>query len=468
MHPLVCTLIVCVFLLDFLRVQFGLPKPMVLVPELLSGIALLMVLNGVIKDGIKLRVGFLLLFVIFVLTVVGGLFVADATAGPLVGGLRFYGKYVPFLLLPLTVNFSEAQIRQQMMLLLAMAMLQFPVTFLQRFILYAGHSGDMARGTFSSGSQNAIVMLSTIACVVAMYHKKLIPGLIAGAVCLLLFLPSTMAEVKGAFVLLPLVLLVPTLFLPKKERSSGQFVKMAVVVVLGLVTFSAVYQIAESTRDGRRGDAHRTSIMEFLTDPQKIVKYLAPQLDGESSTDRVGRIDGVIEPLREFKDDPLKLATGLGLGALVQSPFSYFSADQHAHIVEAGRAQVTMSYLLWEIGLLGTALVIIGLVMVWRDALFVRQRPGLAGALALGWLAVVPVFFLAMFWKNTLINNAVMYLFAYWSGHVLAIAYDARSKGAAIPAALVRGGNGRDPEQPGEVNDEAPMLPPLLNEVARN
>lgn len=458
MHPLVCVLFVCVFTLDYVRSEFGLPQVLGLVPELLSGVALLMVFNGIIANGLKMRASYLLVFAIFVLVVLAGLVIADASAGPLVGGIRFYGKYVPFMLLPMVFEFSERQLQFQMKLLLGLALLQLPVTFLQRFVIYAGGSGDLARGTFTSGSQNAIVLLSVIAVITGFYNKRLLSGAQAVIIGVLLFLPSTMAEVKGAFVLMPIALLLPTLFSTGSKPSAGLLLRTSIVLVLALGTYSLLYNLAESTRDRTVKEEHRTSILEFILDPRSVLLYLAPKLAGSENANREGRIDQVVEPLIEHKDDLLKLATGLGLGALSKSPFKALSSDQHAHILANGRARVTMSYLLWEIGILGTLVVLVALFLVWRDALHVRHSPHPIGAIALGWLAVVPIFFLAMFWKNTIINNAVMFLFAYYSGHIMAAGYRLR--------------NGPFPQQ--DIDLEIAegsvelVAPPILNEARRS
>ena len=61
-----------------------------------------------------------------------------------------------------------------------------------------------------------------------------------------------------------------------------------------------------------------------------------------------------------------------------------------------------------------------GLALLWFDALKLRYWEGLYGALGLAWTVVIPIFVLAMLWKNTLINNPVMFLFALFTGHMLA------------------------------------------------
>ena len=58
--------------------------------------------------------------------------------------------------------------------------------------------------------------------------------------------------------------------------------------------------------------------------------------------------------------------------------------------------------------------------MIFRDAQKLSFGPNLANTLATGWLGVVVIVFIALFYKAMLPVNALMYLFWYFSGHVAA------------------------------------------------
>ena len=453
MHIVVCALIVSVFTLDFIKVEFGLPLVVALLPEALSGLAFLMALRGFMTNGIKLPPRYLLYFGILLLTVISGLFVAEATTGPLVGGIRFYCKYIPFLLLPMACPFSSEQLRQQMLLILLMALMQFPITFLQRFVWYIGESGDEARGTLTSGSQTAIVLLCAIAVVVASNFKRGLSAAVAVILCLLLFLPPTIAEVKGALVLVPFAIAIPFFYTPKKYKSRTQSLAIVGSIVACVALFSTLYYVAESTREGRRGVEHKVDVIEFLTDPSLIIRYMAPQLGGYTSTDRVGRWDAIAEPFQHFNENPLRYFSGLGMGALSEAPISAFSADQYVELRDS-RTTVGLSMLLWEFGVLGTLVILLGLFMVWRDAVKLRHLDGLIGTLALGFTAVIPILFFAMFWKNPLSNPALMSLIALFAGHMISASY--RTAAVEFPEPVTE-----------QRSNEATELPRILNEAPR-
>lgn len=422
MQFVTCLMITAVILLDFIRVEFGAPPSVMLLPELLSGIALLFCASGFARNGIVLQSKYLVLFLILLVSTALGLIIAEATVGPVVGGMRIYLRWIPFFLLPLFYPFTEKQLRVQMMLILLLMLSQAPLSFLQRFVFYAGFSGDEARGTFSSGSQGAIVALSTIAVVVSLFQKRVLGGLAAIAATGILFLPSTVGEVKGAFVLMPFAIWIPILLLPNKTALHSRHAVLAAILTVGaLVSFSVIYSLAESTHlRSLAGKDHRTNILDLLTNPDAILNYLAPRSSGDVNANRYGRVDGVTIAIKELNQEPMKLISGLGMGAVTNAPFSFFASDQHKGLRIAGKAKVTLSVLIWELGLLGTGLVLAGLALLWFDALKLRYWEGLYGALGLAWTVVIPIFVLAMLWKNTLINNPVMFLFALFTGHMLA------------------------------------------------
>ena len=432
MQALIYALLPSIFLLDFLRVEFSVPRALLFMPELLSGVAFLLIMVELARSGrLQMPGRYVLLTGILFISLLFGLVIAEATTGPLVGGIRLYGKYFIFFLLPIVFRVSEQQLRLQLAAVAAFLVLQLPVTLLQRFVFYWGESGDEARGTLSTGSMTAIVLMFGLSVVVGMYHHGYLSRTKAALLGLCMLIPPTMAEAKGAFVLLPLAILVPVLFAPASGPGRPMRVALsALVCVVSLGLFTTLYNSVESTYTRTNDASYHSSLLEFFRDPDLLLHYLAPQLSGATHTDRVGRLDGVAAPIAEFWGDPQRMVSGLGVGALSNAPFSYFAVDQHRNIVDQQGYNVSFALLLWEFGLFGTFLLVSGYIMLWRDSRRLAQHRSLEGALALGWLAVIPVLMGAMFWKNVFSNNTVMYLFVYFSGVVIAAIY----RQAKLPA----------------------------------
>jgi len=404
MQPLAYSLILVVYTLDFFRITFGLPRILLLVPEALAALGFVLILRQLSKNGrLSVGPGYVLGFAIGILVLVSGLFIAEATTGPLVAGLRNYGKYFIFFLLPIACLPREEQLKPQLMLLLSIGLLQLPVTVAQRFYFYANLSGDAARGTAGTSAFNAIMLVSITAVVVAAYCKRKISRNQTLVLCAALLIPPSIADVKTAFFLIP----------------------AALVALLTLGAFVAIYDVTKQATRAPDSAQNHTSLLDLVTSPERLIHYVAPQTSG-IETERYGRIDGLLAPILELKDKPMLFLTGLGLGALAQSPIDAISSDKHLEIRKSGRSKSTYSQIFWETGLLGTLLFLTGFALLWRDARLLRFESSYFGALGLGMTAIIPIILLAFVWRNILGNNTVMCLFAYFAGLVVAKAAQVR------------------------------------------
>ena len=219
------------------------------------------------------------------------------------------------------------------------------------------------------------------------------------------------------------------------------------------MVYATVYNLVESNyapvwRGGNPD--YQVSITAFFTNPEVLKRYLAPQLSGMEHVSEVGRLDRLIAPFIELDEEPLKLTTGIGLGALAIAPIDEFSSDKYRYIMEEGKVGTALSRLLWELGILGTLLVLLAHAFVWRDAFALRHRNDLQSALAIGWLGVVPTILFAMAWKNIMENPGVMGTFAFYSGVIVATRFREAQKSSAHRNRKSR-------------NAEAVGLPPILH-----
>ena len=86
-----------------------------------------------------------------------------------IGGIRFYFRYIPLFLLPFAFDYSDKDLRRLFILLVALALVQIPVAFKQRFIEYAKVvSGDVITGTLSLSTSLTLFCIGMImsACTV--------------------------------------------------------------------------------------------------------------------------------------------------------------------------------------------------------------------------------------------------------------------------------------------------------------
>src|SRR5690606_13680090 len=100
MNMLVILLFVSIFTTGYLANQLQvIPKYFVLVPELLSGIAVLIIIARLVASNkVTLDWRYGAFFLIFVFVLVFGFLAHSTPAGVVVAGLRNYVKFIPFFL----------------------------------------------------------------------------------------------------------------------------------------------------------------------------------------------------------------------------------------------------------------------------------------------------------------------------------------------------------------------------------
>ncbi len=118
-----------------------------------------------------------------------------------------------------------------------------------------------------------------------------------------------------------------------------------------------------------------------------------------------------------------KLLFGLGAGNVSGSAIGSLSGEYANVYGELGVKSSAIALFLWEIGILGVFLYFIFIRMIFKDAKMLSEEDDLIGILGLGWLAVMPIVFVSLFFKNLFLDNANGYMFWYFSGLVIASKY---------------------------------------------
>ena len=156
MQGLVVALFLQILIVEYLVERRGLLSPyFVLIPELLSAIVMIVVLLRLMNGSrVSLDWRYGLFIVILLFTIAFGWAVQDVPTGAMLAGARAYVKFLPFFLLPAVHRFTPQQLRVQLGLLLALALLQTPLAFVQRFLEFGNemHTGDPVKGTLTTSS----------------------------------------------------------------------------------------------------------------------------------------------------------------------------------------------------------------------------------------------------------------------------------------------------------------------------
>jgi hypothetical protein len=452
MQVILFALFIAIFSLDYMARIAGIIHPAVsLVPELLSGVATLLVLARLVSTKrFDAHIKYLLFFLLFGLHLVNGMLINETPSGSVVAGLRIYLKYLPFFFVPIVYPLSARQMSGLFRLLTLILIAQLPLSLVQRFIWFPDRAtGDVVRGSLETGAFQSIVLVSAIAVCLGMYLKKVISGPAFGVLLALLFLPTTMNETKGTLILFPIACAAPLLLM--EGRKLSRFVlMMAGMGTCAFLAFSVIFTYTQSRFVG-----HTDDILEFF-ERDRLAHYLAPQTAQlEISEDRYGRVDIVFVALEDITAQPTTALVGFGMGSATKAPIESFSGPLAQHYYDMGVLETAVPYILLETGLLGVLLWMAFFALLFRDAWVVsRHDDGLLGGLALGWLGVIPVILIAYFYKQIVPVNAIMYVFWFLSGAIVAARFRLASTGSAYPVGLGAA--------PPRLEPDTAWAPPLL------
>jgi len=365
----------------------------------------------------------------------------------MVAGIRSYLKYMPFFLLPLVYPFSDKEMTSQFKFLVALALLQLPLVILQFFVLHWGN--DVIGGTFGLGSFMSIFMVSAIVILMAFYFRGFIGGRTFLILAFLLFIPTTLNESKGTFILMVVGFLV-IMLVGNLKRS--QIIMGVGTLAIMLTCFTVIYNVYFNSVQGTGG-----LISFFTKDPDKgITNYLysgestevdpdtvlqprnpvvgaLPAFDAEDFSSR--RIDEMILPLRALSNDPVKLLLGIGIGNASTSKLQLF-AGQYSFLEQYSIFGNAVSRFLWEIGVLGMFLYLLFFWFIYKDARWMARTGGFPGAFALGWTSVIVIVVVSLPYKNIFVSENLSALLWYLSGYVAAKSYALRK---ASPVQLPEG-----------------------------
>jgi hypothetical protein len=416
MHALVIALLVQIMVVEYLIESRGLLHPYaILIPELLSGVAMLVVLARIMggwRIAFDWRYG--LFIVVLLFTIVFAYTVQDVPDGAMLAGVRSYLKFLPFFLLPAVHRFTPQQLRTQLMLLLVLAMLQTPLALYQRFIEFgnAMHSGDPVKGTLTTSSAMSMFLVAVIAGAVVFYLRGRLRLAALVGLCAWLFLPTTINETKATLLLLPAALVVPALLTPGKgRRLLRKVVPLMGVGVLAMTAFVLAYNYLIQYRE------YAGPISEYFNSDSTLWYYL---YTGAANTDQpyIGRFDSIEIALEHTTQDPLKLAFGYGAGNVSESFLPAFAGKYSDYYVRYGVGQTQVTQFLWDIGVVGLLAYLFLFYLVTRDSLKLARSSDYAAPLGQLWTVAMVIMTFSLIYKSVFSMNDFGYLFWYFSGVV--------------------------------------------------
>lgn len=419
MKLIIYCLFISIFLFDYLVFELGvLPRQLTWSPEILSGMCLLASLVILaVKKVILLDKKYIFLFLAFMLNVACGIVLNFVDPGVLFAGFRKYFRYLPFFLLPAIYKFSDKDIKKQLYVLLFFGIIQFPVAIIQRFFQYRNWgTGDIVRGTIDSSSILSLYLISSMAILMAFFIRKRLDIKVLSILMLILFIPATLSETKGAVLLLPFAFLVPSFFDKKNNQESLRKLYPLFFASTLLFLFIGVYDLFYGGKHG---------LVDFFSDKEHIISYL---YKSEGYTEgKARRFDTIVQPFHESSDKPLRLLVGVGIGNASES-FISVSTGKYFPIVKQISStghKTSLGEIIWELGILGVILYLLFIYYLYYDAKDLCKIDSISGILALGWIAISIMMIICLPYKSLIHSNVIGFLFWYLSGYIAAERYRA-------------------------------------------
>jgi hypothetical protein len=413
--------ICCVTLCEFTVQRLNLPTIFRFIPELLSGVVLLYVVIAGTVDRFRLVAPkYWLVCGALAFEILCGILNNDPGPGPLISGLRLDFKAAPLFFLGAVLPMTEKRLKQQLMLVLGLALFQVPLAVYQRWVVLSTErwTGDEVRGTIMDSGVLSMFLICVALVVAGLLLKRRISLVRFAVLFLLLLFPTMINETKVTVILVPLGLLV-TLIAGSEPGKRLRYAGMALSL---LVVFGAIFVPIYDKMEAYNPTGY--NIVEFFSNEKTLNNYLISNGRGHSegvgTTHFVHRGDAIIVPFQYLAKDPVLLAFGLGLGNVSPST-SGKNFEGRYFDVFASFLKLSFTFFLLEFGVFGVLL--IGLLnwMIFSDSLVVSRRDDtIAGALATGWLGVVAIFMVALFYDPFHYFASVTYLYWYFSGVVCA------------------------------------------------
>ena len=417
MRLLIYLLFISVFFADYLVAEFPqIPRIATWTPDAVAGLMLLLIAIRIASvRTVQLHPKYMVWGAFMLLSILIGVIVNDVQSGSIFYGLRRYARYIPVFLAPVVFRFSDRDLSRQLVIVLALALLQVPFAIYQRLVDFPkSFSGDVVFGTLMDSGILSVFLVSTLAMLTAYYVKENLRFRSYVALAFVLTVPVALNETTAALVLLPIAIVGPFVLSALGGAGFGRrLVPIATVLAILVGGFTIAYNAQFSNRWG--GD-----ITNAARGGENYLYRGATEKNRDYGTmDQIGRLDSIILPLVVL-DDPVQWVVGVGIGNAAPVSTKAFQGEYWKVADRYGIKFTTLGLLMWETGVLGVVLSVILIYMIFSDARALARRDDACGALGLGWAGVMVIVLATLFYKDLINDDACGYLMWLFSGHVIA------------------------------------------------
>jgi len=411
MYLVICAVMLAAYLSD--PAVHLLPAPVKFLPDLLSVLIVIYVIAAGSRQRFRLvNTKYWLIFGALAFAVMCGPLINQEAVGPIINGMRWYLRAIPFFFLPAVAQFDDEDLEKMLKLFLAFSLLQCPLAVYQRISNEAIgiQSGDAVIGTMMDSGVLSLFLIAAMSVMSALMLRGRLGKVWFCILFLLLLIPMSVNETKVTVFLLPIALLLSFVAAaPPRRRLLVGFQAVLFLIIAGAI-FVPVYDYYN------RGVPGQFQIEDFLTNSAEFDKYMDRKAK-VGTEEEAGRSDSLRAPFLALARDPVKLVFGLGLGNASKSSLGSQFTGRYKQLYWNFVLELSITAFLFEIGLLGTSLVLLLHWLVLRDALYVgKHDPGLVGTLAVGYLGVWTTVTIGLFYATIHLFEVLSFTFWFFSG----------------------------------------------------
>jgi hypothetical protein len=391
------------------------------VPDMLSiAIVIYVVTAGIGQQFRFVNTKYWLVFGALAVIIASGCLANQEAPGPIINGMRYYFRAIPWFFLPAVYRFKDKEIAQFLKLVMGFALLQVPVAVWQRHKTAALGlwTGDAVVGTLLASGVLSLVLIGVLCVLAGMALKGRIGKLYAGFLFLLLVVPMSVNETKITAVLLPIALFATALVgAAPGNRLRVSLWALGLLVAAGAIFVPVMdYYYAVNVRGG----GTKFSVEAFFSDPKVLQEYLEHKAP-VGSTKEAGRVDALVVPIEELSKDPIKIAFGLGIGNASKSSIGPSFTGKYQRVYGIYSTETSFATFTLEIGILGVLLVLFLHWLLFLDAVVVARRDdSLIAPIAVGYAGVCVTVIAGGFYTLCHPSDAFSYLFWFSSGLIAA------------------------------------------------
>lgn len=303
---------------------------------------------------------------LFLISVVFSTAIDSPRLGEVINSPRYYLIGVPLLLLLAGGAFNPDNFERAWRLIIWLGLLQLPVALIQYFVFAKRNirsaAWDAVVGTFPGNSEGGgasagmgVFLITAFVVALSMWRRGHLKTRYMAAMCISAVATVALAEVKAVVLLIPVA--AALIFYKELLRKPWQALfalLLSVVLMFGLLTFYTNVQYAD-----------RASSWSVTSAPRSPLEAIKNQLDPDNVgkwTPSMGRVAALVDWWEQ----------NVKMGDVHHSLFGYGASATQANKIGMGELvykfrypldYTTTAMLLWETGIVGHSLLLIGLLV---------------------------------------------------------------------------------------------------------